>query len=122
MFPAAEPRPRPPASENLAQSKSENGTYAVNKLVRHSIQPAGRLKRLAVAVLVDDSYNPGNKANPRQKRSPEELKSIEEIAKASVGFDSARGDILTVRNISFQVVPVELRRAPTRAGEGYAPR
>ena len=75
-------------------SKSENGTYAVNKIVRHSMQPAGRLKRLAVAVLVDDNYNPANKNNPRQRRSAEEMKSIEEIAKASVGFDIARGDIL----------------------------
>jgi len=102
------------ASEDLAQSKSENGTYAVNRVVRHSSQPAGRLKRLAVAVLVDDVYNPGDKANPRQKRSPEELQSIEEIAKASVGFDPSRGDILTVRNISFQIVPVELPPPPTR--------
>jgi flagellar M-ring protein FliF len=102
------------SSENPAQSKSENGTYAVNKLVRHSLQPAGRLKRLAVAVLVDDRYDPGNKASPRQRRSPEELKSIEDIAKASVGFDSTRGDILTVENIGFQVVPVEVPPSPTR--------
>ena len=102
------------ASEDLAQSKSESGTYAVNRLVRHSTQPAGRLKRLAVAVLVDDPYSPNDRANPRRKRSPEELQSIEEIAKASVGFDPARGDILTVRNISFQTIPVELPPAPTR--------
>jgi flagellar M-ring protein FliF len=102
------------AGELLALSKSENGTYAVNKIVRHSMQPAGRLKRLAVAVLVDDLNNSGAKNNPRQKRSPEELKSIEEIAKASVGFDSARGDILTVQNIGFQVVPVETPTPPTR--------
>jgi len=112
------PNGTPPAKalsgENLAQSKSENGTYAVNKLVRHSVQPAGRLKRLAVAVLVDDTYNPGNKSNPRQKRSAEEMKSIEEIARASVGFDSARGDILTVQNIAFQIVPVDLPAPPSR--------
>jgi flagellar M-ring protein FliF len=102
------------ASENLAQSKSENGTYAVNRIVRHSTLPAGRLKRLAVAVLVDDAYNPGNRNNPHQKRSPEELKSIEDLAKASVGFDSTRGDILTVQNISFQVVPVDVPPPPTR--------
>jgi flagellar M-ring protein FliF len=102
------------SAENLAQSKSENGTYAVNKVIRHSTQPAGRLKRIAVAVLVDDNYNPGNQNNPRQKRTPEELKSIEEIAKASVGFDLSRGDILTVQNISFQNVPVDLPPPPTR--------
>jgi flagellar M-ring protein FliF len=102
------------SSDTLAQSKSENGTYAVNKLVRHSMQPSGRLKRLAVAVLVDDLYNLGSKTNPRQKRSPEELKSIEDVAKASVGFDSTRGDILTVQNISFQIVPVEVPPPPSR--------
>jgi flagellar M-ring protein FliF len=102
------------SSDSLAQSKSENGTYAVNKVVRRSMQPAGRLKRLAVAVLVDDLDSPGNKNNPRQKRSPEELKSIEEIAKASVGFDSGRGDILTVQNIGFQILPVDTPAPPTR--------
>jgi flagellar M-ring protein FliF len=102
------------SNENLALSKSENGTYAANKTIRHSTQPAGRLKRLAVAVLVDDSYSPGDKASPRQKRSPEELARIEDIAKASVGFDVARGDILTVRNISFQLSPVEALPPPTR--------
>jgi flagellar M-ring protein FliF len=78
------------------------------------MEPAGRLKRLAVAVLVDDIYNPGNKSNPRQKRSPEELKSIEDIAKASVGFDSARGDILTVQNIGFQIEPAEVPPPPSK--------
>jgi flagellar M-ring protein FliF len=102
------------SSEGVSQSKSENGTYGVNRIIRHSIQPAGRLKRLAVAVLVDDSYNPGNKTTPHQKRTPEELKSLEDIAKASVGFDSTRGDILTVQNISFQVIPVEVPTPPTK--------
>jgi len=102
------------SSENLALSKSENGTYAVNKMMRHSTQPAGRLKRLAVAVLVDDSYNPADKANPRQKRSSEELARIEDIAKASVGFDLTRGDMLTVRNISFLISPAEPVPLPTR--------
>jgi flagellar M-ring protein FliF len=102
------------SGDSLAQSKSESGTYAVNKIVRHSTQPAGRLKRLAVAVLVDDVYNPGNKSNPRQKRSPEELRSIEDIAKASVGFDTSRGDILSVQNISFQLAPVDVPVPPTK--------
>ncbi len=72
------------------------------------------MKRLAVAVLVDDIYNPSNKANQRQRRTPEELKSIEEIAKASVGFDAARGDLLTVQNMSFQVIPPETVAPVTR--------
>ncbi len=106
--------PAKASGENLALSKSENATYAVNKLIRHSTQPAGRLKRLAVAVLIDDVYNRGSKSNPRQKRSPEELKSIEDIARASVGFDAARGDVLTVQNMSFELVPADVPPAPAR--------
>ena len=99
---------------NFSQSKSENGTYAFNKVQRHSVQPAGRMKRLAVAVLVDDVVNPADKQNPRAKRSPEQMKGIEELAKATVGFDAARGDVISVQNISFQVLPVEAPPAPTR--------
>jgi len=106
--------PAKTSSEALSQSKSESGTYAVNKIVRHTMEPSGRLKRLAVAVLVDDSYNPGDKRNPRQRRSPEEMHSIEEIAKASVGFDSTRGDILTVQNISFRAGSTDSPAPPTR--------
>ncbi len=48
---------RPPAKpDNQSQSsKSESGTYGVNKLVRHTIQPAGQIKRIAAALLVDDA-------------------------------------------------------------------
>jgi flagellar M-ring protein FliF len=106
--------PAKTSGEALSQSKSENGTYGVNKIVRHTMEPSGRLKRLAVAVLVDDSYNSADKRSPRQRRSPEELKSIEEIAKASVGFDSTRGDILTVQNISFQAASTDVPAPPTK--------
>ncbi|MDR3764999.1 MAG: flagellar basal-body MS-ring/collar protein FliF [Acidobacteriota bacterium] len=99
---------------NFSQSKSENGTYAFNKVQRHTVQPPGRMKRLAVAVLVDDIVNPLNKQNPRMKRSPDEMKSIEELAKAAVGFDATRGDVISVQNISFQDLPVETPAAPTK--------
>ena len=107
-------------SENLALSKSESGTYAVNKIIRHSIQPAGRLKRLAVAVLVDDSYNPGNKSNPRQKRSPEELASIEDIAKASVGFDHRSRRHSYRAQHQLPGLPGRARRAAHPRWKGFA--
>ena len=43
------------------------------------------------------------------KRQPEELKQIEDLAKAAIGFDSTRGDMVEVQNISFrQTVEAEL--------------
>ncbi|HVZ60967.1 MAG TPA: flagellar basal-body MS-ring/collar protein FliF [Terriglobales bacterium] len=92
-------------------SRSENNTFAVNRLVRRTIQPAGRIHRVTAALLVDDATElrqaNGKTSEVRRKRSPEELKQIEELAKASIGIDVARGDFLSVQNLSFAQAPVE---------------
>jgi flagellar M-ring protein FliF len=88
--------------------RSESKTYAVSKAVRHVVQPSGAIKNIAVAVLVDDATETksegGAKTESRRKRSPEEMKQIEELAKAAIGFDSARGDHLSVQNVSFAAI------------------
>ncbi len=85
--------------------RTENKTYAVSKAVRHVVQPSGAIKRVAVAILVDDASETKSEGNTKievhRKRSPEETKQIEELAKAVIGFDPARGDHLSVQNISF---------------------
>ncbi len=35
-------------------SKTESNTYAVSKTVRHTLNPAGRLRRISAALVVDD--------------------------------------------------------------------
>jgi len=103
---------------NEAQSSSESSTYAVNRVVRHTVQPSGRVKRIATALLVDDVVTikdeNGKRAEVRTKRSPEELKQIDDLARAAIGFDASRGDVISVQNISFQPTPVETPSAPTR--------
>jgi flagellar M-ring protein FliF len=88
-----------------AAQRTENKTYAVSKAVRHVVQPPGGIKRVAAAILVDDAVETksegGSKVEARRKRSAEEMKQIEELAKAAIGFDPARGDHLSVQNISF---------------------
>jgi flagellar M-ring protein FliF len=92
-------------SDGTQTSKTENSTYAVNKVVRHTLEPAGRIRRITAALVLDDvteavSQN-GRTVQRTRKRTPEELKQIEELAKASIGIDPTRGDSLTVENISF---------------------
>lgn len=98
-------------------SKSESNTYAVNKVVRHTLQPAGRIRRITAALLVDDALEVkqenGKRQENRRKRTPEELKQIEDLAKAAIGVDATRGDILTVQNLSFDQSPVETPAKPT---------
>jgi flagellar M-ring protein FliF len=42
-----------------------------------------------------------------RKRQPEELKLIEDLAQAAIGFNSARGDVISVQNLSFERGPAE---------------
>lgn len=97
-------------------SKAESGTYAVNKLVRHTLQPPGRIKRIAAALLVDDAVGIEQKNNQRvatrRKRSPDEMKQIEQLAAAALGIDAKRGDLLAVENLSFQNLQ-DVPAAPT---------
>jgi flagellar M-ring protein FliF len=88
-----------------AAQRMENKTYAVSKAVRHVVQPPGGIRRVAAAIVVDDAVETKSegdrKVEDRRKRSAEEMKQIEELAKAAIGFDPARGDHMSVQNISF---------------------
>lgn len=86
-------------------SKQESGTYGASKKVRHSIENAGKVHRITVAVLVNDKLiapATQNKGPVWQGRSPEEVKNLTELAQAAVGFDPQRGDQVSVQNISFE--------------------
>ena len=100
-------------------SKSESATYAVSRSVRHVSQPAGRVRRITASVLVDDVTETqpdkgGKIATIRRKRTPEEMTAIEKLARAAIGVDEQRGDLLALENLSFQSVPVETIAAPGR--------
>lgn len=104
------------SSESEGQ-RSESKTYAVSKTVRHTINPAGRMQKIAAAVLVDDATDQttdaqGKTTQTRRKRTAEEMKQIEDLARAAVGFDATRGDVLSVQNVPFIPTPIEQPAAP----------
>ncbi len=47
-------------------SHSESETFAVSKSVRHTLQPPGRVKRIAAAVLIDDALDDRAKRENRR--------------------------------------------------------
>ena len=95
------------ASQSQQGIRTENKTFAVSHTVRHLIEPSGRIKRIAAAVLVDDVVeskdDSGKVVEAHRKRTPEEMKQIEEVAKAALGWDTGRGDQISVQNIPFQI-------------------
>lgn len=103
--------PPPPSDDSNAQmSKTESATYGVNKVRRHTIEPAGRIKRVTAALLVDDAVTrtrdkSGKWSETRLKRSPQELQQIQSLAQNAIGLDTTRGDVITVQNLSFASTP-----------------
>jgi flagellar M-ring protein FliF len=98
-------------------SKSQSATYAVSKNIRHVSQPAGRVRRLTASVLIDDASEThqekdGKTTVVRRKRTPEEMTAIEKLARAAIGVDEQRGDLLALENLSFQAAPIEPLAVP----------
>src|SRR5271157_4161074 len=116
--PSGTPVPASAPGAEQANSRSDATTYAVSKTLHRTVEPAGRVRRIAAAVLVDDAVEAsgpaGKRSTTRRKRSPEEMKEIEELARAAIGVDTQRGDVLAVENLSFQEVPAEIPAAPGR--------
>jgi flagellar M-ring protein FliF len=97
----------PLGEDSSSLSTTENATYGVNKVSKHSIQPAGRIRRVTAALVVDDlvkrKLQPNGKwTETRAKRTPQELKQIEILASNAIGLDTARGDVISVQNLPFE--------------------
>jgi flagellar M-ring protein FliF len=94
-----------PHETTLPESaKSESSTYGVSKTVKHTVEDPGRVRRLTAAIVVNDRMvQPATRkaAAVWQQRSPDELHNLTALAQAAVGFDPARGDMLTVQDIAF---------------------
>ncbi len=85
-------------------AKSESSTYGVSKTVRHTVENPGRVRRLTAAIVVNDRMiTPATKNHAAvwQPRSADELRNLAALAQAAVGFDTARGDVVTVEDLAF---------------------
>jgi flagellar M-ring protein FliF len=103
-----------PVTNAGQSSKTDSAIYGVNKTTRHTVEPAGSIRRLTAAVLVDDvverKQDKGKWVVTHHQRTPEQMKLIGELAQAAIGYNSVRGDVVSVRNLAFEreEEPVEL--------------
>ncbi len=82
--------------------------YEVDRTISHTRHPSGRLERLSVAVLVDYRQSVDDKGNvQRVPLSQQELDKITGLVRNAVGFEEARGDSVTVLNLSFKEEALE---------------
>ncbi|KAF1017213.1 MAG: Flagellar M-ring protein [Stenotrophomonas maltophilia] len=109
--PGAAAAPAPQTAQTPTES-SKNATrnYELDRTLQHTRQPAGRIKRVSVAVLLDNVPRPGaNGKTTEQPLAAAELTRIEALVKQAVGFDAERGDTVSVMNAPFvrDTTPVE---------------
>jgi flagellar M-ring protein FliF len=91
----------PPQPENTSRQATRN--YEIDRTVAYTKQPAGRLNRLTVAVLVDNVRTTDEDGNVVETPLTEEqLANITRLVKDAVGFDERRGDSVNVVNDSFR--------------------
>ncbi|MEL6467443.1 MAG: flagellar basal-body MS-ring/collar protein FliF [Pseudomonadota bacterium] len=81
----------------------ERINYEVSETERAIVRAAGAIKRITVAVLVNDVVGTTAEDTPEPTtRSDEELESLRELVASAVGFDEARGDIITIKSMTLQ--------------------
>ncbi len=100
------PAPRLPGSSSGVSRKTENITYQTSRVVRRIRIPQGSLRRISVAVLVDQKLRwEGEGPNARrvlEPPSPETLKVVRDVLAGVVGFQQERGDQILVETLPFE--------------------
>ncbi|MFM1885603.1 MAG: hypothetical protein RL026_760 [Pseudomonadota bacterium] len=95
--------PDPPAlplPDSEARQASRN--FEIDRTVAYTRQPAGRLTRLSVAVLIDNLRTTDAQGKSSGKAiEPAQLEQITALVKDAVGFDAQRGDTVSVVNQAF---------------------
>jgi flagellar M-ring protein FliF len=101
--------------ERIRQSETTN--YEVNKLVRHTVQPKGAVRRLSVAVILDHKTvwgqtKDGKTTSRVEARSSQEIEAYRQLVLAAVGYNEQRGDVVTIENVPFYAETKPEERQP----------
>lgn len=97
--------PAKSSQSNDSQTR-ERINYEVSETTRELVRNPGAIRRLTVAVLVDGvTVEDASGAESWQARPDDELTALRDLVAAAVGFDEARGDVITLRSLAFEPVP-----------------
>jgi flagellar M-ring protein FliF len=93
-------------------SRQSTRNYEIDRTMAYTRQPAGRVTRLSVAVLIDNLRTTGTDGKVTETVvPPEQIERLTALVRDAVGFDASRGDTVSVLNQSF------LGEAPQEEGE-----
>lgn len=98
------------AGGNTSMHKELTTNYEVDRTIQHTKLPEGNIKRLSIAVVVNNPSTTGKdgKVTSRPYTAAEQAQ-IAALIKDTVGFDAKRGDSLNLLNTAFnekqEVIP-----------------
>jgi flagellar M-ring protein FliF len=96
------------ANNNGPSNSSSRATrnYELDKTISHTRSATGAVKRLSVAVVLDDKQKTDEEGEvTRTPFTPEEIERITALVKDAVGFNKERGDTVNVINSAFNAPP-----------------
>ncbi|NIF93351.1 flagellar basal-body MS-ring/collar protein FliF [Burkholderia sp. Cy-637] len=97
----------------ISDRKDSTTNYELNKTVSHVEQATGGIKRLSVAVVVNNLPVADAKGHvTMQPLSADKLKQVEQLVKDAMGFDEKRGDSVNVVNSQFTELADPLADVP----------
>jgi flagellar M-ring protein FliF len=101
-----QPPPAAPKTSNGVSRRTENVTYQTSRVVRHTKIPQGVIRRMSLAVLVDQSVRWEGEGAAKHRvlvpPAPETLKTIKDLVAGVTGFSTDRGDQLIVETLPFE--------------------
>lgn len=94
------------AATTLNSNRSSTRNYEVDKTISHTRNPSGTIRRLSVAVLVDETSLSAGDADEADAQTQREqsLARITTLVREAVGFEAARGDTVEVVSAPFRAV------------------
>lgn len=95
------------AGKSETSETREQVNYEVSETKREIVKVPGSVRKISVAVLVDgQEVTAADGTVSVQPRPDDELAILRELVASAVGLDEARGDVLTLRSLTFQPVPL----------------
>ncbi len=111
----------PAATATTPSQKNVTVNYEVDKTVKYSQKTTGGIKRLTVAVVVNEKQELDKDGKIISRALTEdEKKQVTDLAKQAMGYNEDRGDSLSVVNAAFAPVKVEeIGEVPIWRNSGY---
>lgn len=94
------------SGETSSSHKEATTNFEVDRTISHTKLPVGNIKRLSVAVLINNRVTTDSKGKAISKPfTPAEQAQLNNLVKNAMGFNAQRGDSLNLLNSAFNEIP-----------------